>query len=148
MLATTHVAFGAAVAAALPTSPPGAAAGFTLGVISHLVLDVVPHWGTDDDNAFIRVARADGFALLAVGLIVTAYQFFNGGVAAATVGVATMFGALLFDLDKPFRHFFGVELWPEPLAGFLGRIQTEASRFWPVDVTTAFIALATWSQLV
>jgi hypothetical protein len=140
MLATTHVTTGAAMSFAFSPTPTGAIAAFVAGTASHLILDSVPHWGGVSEEAFIKVARIDGIALLIFSgffllLVVDSLTF---GRAMTTA--AAMFGALLFDLDKPVRHFFNVELWPSKLAWFLSHIQTEHHKLWPVDFTTGLIS--------
>jgi hypothetical protein len=141
MLATTHVAVGALVASTMPSTVLGGVAGFLVGLGTHLALDTVPHWGSDDPDSFLRVAKVDGITLLVVGILISVAFYTSGGRSAAAVGVATMFGALLFDLDKPFRHFFGIEIWPAKMSWFLGRIQFERTYLWPVDCLTASVAL-------
>ena len=65
MLITNHVIAGAAVGAFSRT--PGAA--FGLGLVSHVAMDALPHWGNEDEKAFLRVAVVDGL----VGLTVLGY---------------------------------------------------------------------------
>ncbi len=147
MLASSHVAAGAAMSFAFAPTPVGALTAFVAGTGSHLLMDIVPHWGRVDDRAFLKVARLDGLSLLtfsAVFLVLALQELSFGRVATAAMA---MFGALLFDLDKPVRHFFRRELWPSPLASMLSCIQTERPWLWPVDVTTG-IASATITFMI
>jgi len=128
---------------AFSPTPVGSLAAFCVGVGSHLVMDIVPHWGRVDERAFLKVARLDGILLLSFSAVFLflALQEISFGRAVTTA--MAMFGALLFDLDKPVLHFFRRELWPSPLASFLSRIQTERPWLWPVDVTAGITSAAT-----
>src|SRR2546421_12936682 len=62
MLVTNHVLSGAVIGAAARRPVPA----FALGVISHFVLDAVPHWGKwRGHDHFMRVAVVDGLTGLA-----------------------------------------------------------------------------------
>ena len=141
MLATTHVVTAAAVSFAFTPGPVGAASAFGVGLLSHLVLDTVPHWGQVDERRFLRVARVDGLALLMFATVLTAVLYKSAGFWPAVTAVASMVGGLLFDLDKPMKHFFGVNLWPAPLDRLLTMIQTERPWLWPVDLFTGSAGL-------
>jgi len=114
---SSHALTGAVIGKV--TRRPGLA--FVLGLASHLVMDAVPHWGGVDHDTFVSAARIDGLTMLGVAALVAAKP--DKEKTAMLAGLA---GAVLFDMDKPVRHFLNVELWPAPLKHFLGRIQTES----------------------
>jgi hypothetical protein len=69
MLVTTHVLAGAVIGSR--TRSPVTAYG--PGVLSHFVLDAVPHWGPDaDHDELMRVAVRDGLGGLAALVAVAA----------------------------------------------------------------------------
>jgi len=119
---TNHVLLGAIVGAAAPQHP---FATFGLGVVSHYVLDAVPHWGVDADSGkFLRYAVVDGL----IGLAAMGYL---AGVAPRDERcsvVLAMFGAAAPDLDKPSRLVFGRSPFPSSIDRFHGRLQRESSR--------------------
>src|SRR5262249_13848298 len=93
MLVTTHVLAGAAIGA-LVRRP---VAAFGLGVVSHFVMDAVPHWGSGDDHDyFMTVAVRDGLAGLAAlaGSTALSPRGKRWAVLAGAMGAATP------DLDK------------------------------------------------
>ena len=113
VLVTNHVLAGAAIGALVKRPLPALA----LGVVSHLAMDSIPHWGLAHEDRqgdpmkspkFLRVAYRDGFAgLAAMGAAV--------GVARGRrlPVLAGMVGAALLDLDKPGKHFFGFSPFPK-----------------------------------
>lgn len=123
VLVTNHVLAGAVIGALVKRPLPALA----LGVVSHLAMDVIPHWGLAHEDRpgdptespeFLRVAYRDGFAGLAA----------MGGAFGLARGrrlpvLAGMVGAALLDLDKPSRHFFGVSPFPRAVDKFHGDIQ-------------------------
>jgi hypothetical protein len=119
MLVTNHVLSGAAIGAVAR----GPRQAFALGVASHFALDSVPHWGNwRDRQDFMHVAVRDGLAGLAVMGALT---------AAAPAGrrltvLAGMAGAVLPDIDKPSRIWFGRSPFPRAVDKFHGAIQDEA----------------------
>jgi hypothetical protein len=125
MLVTNHVLSGAVIGAATRRPLPA----FALGVVSHFVLDSLPHWGEwENDRHFFRVAVADGLTGLAAMAVVTRAVLrtpSERGKLAASV-VAGMVGAALPDLDKPTHVFFHHRLWPDAVNRFHSRIQDEA----------------------
>lgn len=131
MLFSTHIVAGAVLGGLLRR--PALVA--PVAVASHLAMDLVPHWGNPDEAAFLRAARVDGLAALAlgVGLLLRA-------PGPRRVAVLTgMAGAGLLDLDKPGRHFFGISPFPRAVDDFHARIQegVEApERVW-VDLLSA-----------
>lgn len=141
MLATNHVLAGSV----LGTVAGNPLAGFALGVASHLVMDVIPHWGVDTSSSegyrkFLKVAVTDGLLLLALGGVIVAQA---DASSKWSVG-AGAFGALLPDLDKPWQLFFGKmtgrTLWPAWFNDWNSRVQKESPRRWWVEAT-GFICL-------
>ena len=116
MLVTSHVLSGALIGV-VARKPVRA---FAVGVISHFVLDALPHWG--DKERFMRVAAPDGLAGLAVIGIVTAAAPAERRMAV----MAGMAGAAAPDLDKPSRLWFGRSPWPDAVDRFHSAIQNEA----------------------
>lgn len=115
MLSTTHAAAGAVIGAACPNPAAAAIAGW----FSHFALDAVPHWGSEDSRKFLRVARVDGLAMLALScmLVTLAPPRRRCSVAAG------LFAAVAPDLDKPVLHFFNRQLYPEALRRIHSRVQ-------------------------
>ncbi|MGA8210592.1 MAG: hypothetical protein WB441_03305 [Nocardioidaceae bacterium] len=127
MLVTNHVLSGAMIGHALrrPT------AAFTAGVLSHLLLDSVPHWGVDRPiRELLHVAVPDG--LIGAGVM--------GVITAATPAprrgavLAGMAGAALLDLDKPSMLFFGFSPFPPAVDDVHLRLQRESPRRMPQEV--------------
>ncbi len=115
MFVTNHVLSGVLIGRALKRRP---LAAFAVGVASHLVLDMVPHWGShkgpdglsspEADELFLRYAKRDGV----LGLAVMAIAAGSVEREARTATVGAMAGAALLDLDKPTQHFFGFNPFP------------------------------------
>jgi hypothetical protein len=132
VLLTNHVLSGALIGAR--ARGPGQA--FAAGVVSHFVLDAIPHWGKwGTRRRFLRVAVADGLVSLAVA----------GAIAAASPSaqrpavLAGMAGAALPDLDKPTRLWFGWSPFPRAFDRFHNRIQREAWHRGYVEVLAAAV---------
>ena len=123
MLVTNHVLAGAAIGALVQRPLPALAAG----VVSHLAMDVIPHWGLAHEDRrgdvmhnpkFLRVAYRDGLAgLAAMG---AAFGLARGRRLPVLAG---MVGAALLDLDKPGKHFVGVSPFPKVVDRFHADIQ-------------------------
>ena len=133
MLITNHVLSGAVVGVLSPNTLSALAGGF----VSHFVLDVVPHYGVDDEH-LMRIAVPDG--LLGLAAI--------GAVAAAAPApdrvrvLAGVFGACLPDVDKPAVQFVGSSPFPAWFDDFHTRIQSESpQRFW-VEIVAALSCAA------
>ncbi|WP_148614095.1 hypothetical protein [Nocardioides rubriscoriae] len=127
MLITNHVLSGALVGAV----SPGPASAFALGVVSHAVLDSVPHWG--DESIFLPVAVVDGLVGLAtLGAVARA----AGPEPRARV-VAGMLGACLPDADKPSNLFFGRSPFPSAVDLWHQQIQRESPRRLPQEFVVA-----------
>ena len=120
MLLTNHVLSGALIGA-LSRRPELA---FTAGVASHFALDAVPHWGDwGSTRRFLQVAVPDGLISLAAMGVITALC-----PAERRPGVvAGMAGAVLPDLGKPTKLWFGWSPFPAAVDRFHVRIQREAA---------------------
>ena len=130
MLLTNHVLSGALIGAR--ARGPGQA--FAAGVVSHFVLDAIPHWGAwGSRRRFLRVAVADGLVSLAVAGALTAASPSERRPAV----LAGMAGAALPDLDKPTRLWFGWSPFPAAVDRFHSRIQREAWHRGYVEVLAA-----------
>ena len=125
VLVTNHVLAGAAIGALVKRPLPALA----VGVVSHLAMDSIPHWGLPHEDchgdmmqnpAFLRVAYRDGVAgLAAMG---AAFGLARGRRLPVLAG---MVGAALLDLDKPGRYFVGISPFPKAVDRFHARIQRE-----------------------
>jgi len=143
MFVTNHVLAGALVGLALPDNPGQALVG---GAASHVVMDLTPHCGdgTLTEDEFFVIARRDG--LVALGVL--------AAVMAATPAprrsvVAGVVGAVLLDLDKPCKRFFGVDPFPRPVSRFHHWIQNEAPHRVPHEMGAGgVLALATVGGLI
>ena len=96
-----------------------------VGVVSHLALDAIPHWGgayPAESREFLRVARRDGV----LGLLVMAGAALLVNRRTRRATVAAMAGAVLLDLDKPLHHFIGRNPFPAAVQRFHVRIQNES----------------------
>ena len=124
MFVTNHVLSGVLVGRAMERRP---VAAFLMGVGSHLVLDAVPHWGCDfseegAEERFLSVARWDGV----LGLAAMAAAAVAVGRRRRTATIAAMAGAAFLDLDKPMKHFFGFNPFPDVVTRLHGRVQNES----------------------
>ena len=135
MFITNHVLAGAIAASVCRNRPVRA---FAVGLATHVVMDMTPHWGdvTIGRDGFYAVAKRDGLLGLAAMSIITV-----AGVPPRTALLAGMAGAAILDSDKPGEFFFGVNPLPGPLDRFHRRIQRESPEGMRVEVL-AGIALA------
>ncbi len=120
MFITNHVLAGA-IAGTLCRRRPVAA--FAVGVATHVIMDLTPHWGNTElgRDGFFVVARRDGLlGLAAAGLVLA------GGLPPRTALVAGIAGAAILDMDKPGEYFFGVNPLPPAVDRFHKRIQRES----------------------
>jgi hypothetical protein len=121
VLLTNHVLSGALIGALSRRPLPA----FAVGVASHFVLDVIPHWGDwGSQRRFLRVAVPDGLISMATIGALAAVSPPDRRVAV----VAGMAGAALPDMDKPAKLWFGRSPFPGAVDRFHGRIQHEAPR--------------------
>lgn len=129
---TSHVLSGVAIGQAT-RGRPGTA--FVWGLGSHLVLDAVPHWAcsTVDDEGravFVRAAKRDG--VLGLAAVAAALATVDRRDRIATI--AAIAGAVLLDLDKPCKYFFGVNPFPRPIIRLHAKVQNEAPDGMPKEV--------------
>ena len=120
MFVTNHVLAGTMVGLALPDNPAQALAG---GIASHVIMDLTPHCGdgTLTEDEFFVIARRDG--LVALGVLAAVLVAAPAPRRAVMAGVV---GAVLLDLDKPCRRFFGFDPFPRAVSRFHQWIQNEA----------------------
>lgn len=104
MIITNHVLAGALIGLHSRSAPVAA----TVGLASHLAMDAVPHWGVDNDEAYLRVARVDGLT----GLLVSATAIITAPAARRWQVAAGIFGACLPDTDQVSVHFLGTHVHP------------------------------------
>ena len=121
---TSHVLSGVLIGRAARGRP---ATAFLAGIGSHLVLDSMPHWGCglmneESHEEFLVIAKRDG--VLGLGVIAAAVATVERRDRAATI--AAMAGAVLLDLDKPCKYFFGFNPFPRPIIRLHSRVQNES----------------------
>ena len=126
MLVTNHVLSGAVVGRAVRSVP----VAFGVGVLSHLVLDAVPHWGGMPLEEVMGVAVADGLTGLAAMATVTLATEPDRRLSV----LAGMAGAAFLDLDKPSSVFFGFSPFPAGVDALHARIQRESPRRMPQEL--------------
>jgi hypothetical protein len=127
MLVTNHVLSGALLGHAAPSAP----VAFAAGVVSHLGLDAVPHWGdTRPIRDLLHIAVPDG--LLGLGVMAAATAASPAPRRARVL--AGMAGAALLDLDKPSQLFFGFSPFPRAVDAVHGSIQHESPRRMPQEL--------------
>ena len=131
VLVTNHVLSGAAIGYAARSVP----AAFGIGVVSHLVLDAVPHWGGRPIEDVMPVAVADGLT----GLTVMALATRTAPPRLRLRVLAGMAGAALLDLDKPSLVFFGFSPFPTAVDSVHGRVQNEARHRMPQEIATGIL---------
>lgn len=130
MLVTNHVLTGALVGLAAP----GPVSAFLGGVASHVVLDVVPHWGDRPIEEVLPIAVADGLT----GLAVIGVVWWRTPPQRRLRVLAGMAGGSVPDLDKPGVVFFGRSPFPRVVDELHARIQTrESSARMPQEVLVA-----------
>jgi MYXO-CTERM domain-containing protein len=134
---TNHALAGAAIGALVRRPVPA----FVIGVASHVLMDMAPHFGGLDVDGpeFLRAARVDG----TVGLGVTAAVVAVAPPAVRRSALAGLAGACLIDLDKPSRHFLGRSPFPPAVDRFHDRIQNEVPHGpWTEAATAAALVVA------
>lgn len=117
MFVTNHVLAGGLIGFTLRRRP---ATAFAAGVVSHLAMDAIPHYGCPPGR-FMTVARRDGLTGLAVMAAVSATT--DPPVLPVVAGMA---GAALLDMDKPFQLVFDRKPWPGFVNRFHAGIQDES----------------------
>ncbi len=130
MFITNHVLAGAIAGTAARGRPVTA---FAVGVVTHVVMDMTPHWGnpTLGRDGFYAVAKRDGLLGLATIALVTV-----AGVPPRRALLAGMAGAAILDSDKPGEYFFDVN----PLPGWLDRFHVRIQRESPEGLRTELAA--------
>ena len=136
MFVTNHVLSGVVIGRALKRHP---VAAFVAGVASHLVLDMVPHWGCtmrteEEKRLFLRYAQRDGL----LGLAVTASAIAAVDPRTRPTTLAAIVGAALLDADKPMVHFFGRNPFPRSVRRIHQRIQNESPGGLPAEMAFGF----------
>jgi hypothetical protein len=142
VLATTHVLTGALIGRVVER--PGRAAA--LGVVSHIALDALPHWGMYRSTPhfrgkFLAVAAADGLTLSGVLAVMVRQRRPAAEIAGAL-------GALALDLDKPLALLGVRQLWPDWVhAVHVGVQRHERPWRWRIDLSVAAAsALTLWAS--
>ena len=106
---TSHTLAGALIGASLRRHP---VAAFGVGVVSHLAMDAVPHWGCAPGpgarTKFLRAAVCDG--CLGLGAMAAVAVTAPSGLTIPML--AGMAGAAFPDLNKPSLLFFGAKPFP------------------------------------
>ncbi len=132
MFVTNHVLSGVVIGRVLERHP---IAAFAVGVVSHLALDTVPHWGcelrtVEDWDSFVRYARRDGVLGLAATLCAT------GAIdrRARSATLAAIAGATLLDADKPMLYFWGRNPFPRAVRRLHARAQNESAEGMPNEI--------------
>ena len=115
-------------------SAPSVPVAFAAGVVSHLLLDAVPHWGVRRPiQEVMAVAVPDGLIGATTMAVVTGA---TDPRRRARV-LAGMAGAAFLDLDKPSTVFFGFSPFPQPVDDLHARVQNESSRRMPQELLVA-----------
>ncbi len=143
---TNHVLAGALIGASRPLAARPVTA-FAVGVVSHFVLDAVPHWGDEEPEDFLKVAVPDGLSGLAAITVMTALAPRSRRLAV----MAGMAGGAFPDLDKPSTLFFGRSPFPAAFDAFHKVIQRESVTRMPqelvVGATLAVVAATVLRRL-
>jgi hypothetical protein len=127
MLVTNHVLSGALIGQACASLP----VSFAVGVLSHLVLDAVPHWGDERPiRELMHIAVPDGLigAMTMAAVTVATDRDHRASVLAG------MAGAAFLDADKPCMVFFGGSPFPRPVDLVHKRVQHESPHRMPQEV--------------
>lgn len=136
MLTVNHVPVGAVVGLIARKHPLYALA---LGVLSHLALDAIPHWGISEPgryDEFTRVAERDGLA----GLAASALLIHRAPPSARPAVAAGIIGAVAPDFDHVTTYFFNRTIWPPRFLKFHGDIQREGATPMRKELTRAAIS--------
>jgi hypothetical protein len=135
VFATNHALVGAALGALIDSPVKAAAAG----VVSHAVMDAIPHWGVADRHGnardkriFYAVAVTDGLALAAVGVGLLKHRSLP--MLAGAAGGDRRAAVARRRQPRARRHPVGREA--PPLAGRSGRCGGRAFRRTPAQVTS------------
>jgi hypothetical protein len=123
MLTVNHVPTGAVIGLIARRHPWAA---FGAGVLSHLALDAIPHWGITEPTPperFLYVARRDGIA----GLAMAASLLLLAPRQARPALSLAMLGAVSPDLDLVTQHFFKRSIWPHCFRKLHSDIQKDST---------------------
>ncbi len=131
VLVTNHVLSGAAIGYAVRGVP----AAFGIGVVSHLALDAIPHWGGMPLEDVMHVAVADGLTGLAAMALATCAAPRKDRLRV----LAGMAGAAFLDLDKPSMVFFGFSPFPAAIDALHVRVQREAPHRMRQEITVGLL---------
>jgi MYXO-CTERM domain-containing protein len=131
VLVTNHVLSGAAIGYTVRSVPTA----FAVGVVSHLALDALPHWGGRPIEDVMPVAVADGLT----GLAAMAWATRAAPRRDRLRVLAGMAGAAFLDLDKPSTVFFGFSPFPAAVDHVHGRVQREAPHRMPQEIATGIL---------
>jgi uncharacterized membrane protein YeaQ/YmgE (transglycosylase-associated protein family) len=127
VLVTNHVLSGAFIGRAAPS----VVSAFGCGVLSHLVLDAVPHWGDERSiREILHIAVPDGLIGLTAMAVLTSRT--EPGLRLRVL--SGMAGAAFLDLDKPSRLFFGSSPFPRLVDEVHVAVQHESPRRMPQEL--------------
>ncbi len=121
MFISSHVYAGTIIGVLCRDRPVTA---FAAGVVSHMAMDLTPHWGDDnltlESPELLRVAYTDGLIGLASLAALTAAD-----PPPRRAFLAAIAGATVLDADKPCEYFFGFNPFPRWLDRFHKRLQNQ-----------------------
>lgn len=140
MLVTNHVLSGAVIGyvARDPVS------SFVAGVLSHLVLDAVPHWGVRRPiHELMHIAVPDGL----IGASTMAVVTVSAAPRYRMRVLAGMAGAALLDLDKPSTVFFGGSPFPRVVDALHDAVQRESPHRMPQEILVGLVGAAMVAEL-
>lgn len=126
MIITNHVLAGVIIGSEAKTELEG----FSTGVLSHFVLDTIPHWGNfKTERGMLMVAVPDGLIGLTISSWAIRKAWKKSGKKGAKIMAASIFGACLPDTNKPWKFFTGrPNFFPEKVEQGFSVIQTEHRR--------------------
>jgi hypothetical protein len=140
VLVTNHVLSGALIGHAAPSVP----VAFGAGVLSHLLLDAIPHWGeTRPLTELMHIAVPDG--LVGAGAMAVATALTAPGHRPRVF--AGMAGAAVLDLDKPSNVFFGFSPFPAAVDDFHQQIQRESPHRMPQELLVGAVTAVVLAAL-
>jgi hypothetical protein len=135
MFVTNHAVAGAGIGWRLRKFPIPVI--FAAGVVSHFVMDAIPHWGSSSPDQFLPVAVTDGLTMLSCSAaMVSATPVAHR--AAVGAGIA---GATFPDADKPCLQFFGVNPFPDSVTRFHGWIQHERPEYLGMELVIGLLGV-------
>jgi len=131
MLISNHVLSGAVIGSLCQNAPEA----FVAGLVSHFLLDSIPHWNAGAQEKYIAIAKTDGtFGLVAVATILAVTP-----KKRRRRVLAGMLGSCLPDIDKPSEYFFGKNPVPKKIQKIHGQIQIEHNNLFFVEVCAAVV---------